>query len=71
MRVPGDLLLRYRQLERTHRQKLPRTSFIQFLCVGRLANALARRFAAADTVWCKRQWRRAGSSCDRVWWCLP
>ena len=32
MRVPGDLLLHYRQLERLHRKKLPGTSFIQFLC---------------------------------------
>ena len=32
MRVPGDLLLHYRQLERLHRQKLPNESFIQFLC---------------------------------------
>jgi hypothetical protein len=34
MRVPGDLLLWYRQLERIHRQRLPGTSFIQFLCVS-------------------------------------
>jgi hypothetical protein len=32
LRVPGDLLLHYRQLERLHRHKLPGTSFIQFLC---------------------------------------
>ena len=32
MRVPGDLLLHYRQLERLHREKLAGTSFIQFLC---------------------------------------
>ena len=32
LRVPGDLLLHYRQLERLHRQKLPGQSFIQFLC---------------------------------------
>ena len=32
IRVPGDLLLHYRQLERLHRQKLPGESFIQFLC---------------------------------------
>ena len=32
MRIPGDLLLHYRQLERLHREKLPNTSFIQFLC---------------------------------------
>jgi len=32
MRVPADLLLHYRQLERLHRQKLPGESFIQFLC---------------------------------------
>ncbi|MGB8329545.1 MAG: hypothetical protein WCE62_05410, partial [Polyangiales bacterium] len=34
MRVPGDLLLHYRQLERIHRQKSPGTSFIQFLCAS-------------------------------------
>jgi hypothetical protein len=32
IRIPGDVLLHYRQLERLHRQKLPSTSFIQFLC---------------------------------------
>jgi hypothetical protein len=32
IRVPGDILLHYRQLERLHRQKLPNESFIQFLC---------------------------------------
>jgi hypothetical protein len=32
IRVPGDLLLHYRQLERLHRKKLPNASFIQFLC---------------------------------------
>lgn len=32
MRVPGDLLLLYRQLERLHRRTLPGTSFIGFLC---------------------------------------
>jgi hypothetical protein len=32
MRVPGDLLLHYRQLERLHRQTLPDTSFVRFLC---------------------------------------
>ena len=32
IRVPGDVLLHYRQLERAHRQKLPNTSFIKFLC---------------------------------------
>jgi hypothetical protein len=32
IRVPGDLLLHYRQLERLHRKKLPNESFIQFLC---------------------------------------
>ena len=32
IRVPGDVLLHYRQLERLHRQKLPNESFIQFLC---------------------------------------
>jgi hypothetical protein len=34
MRVPGDLLLHYRQLERAHRQMLPGMSFIQFLCAS-------------------------------------
>jgi hypothetical protein len=34
MRVPGDLLLHYRQLERAHAHKLPGTSFIQFLCAS-------------------------------------
>ncbi|MGD8318211.1 MAG: HNH endonuclease signature motif containing protein [Myxococcales bacterium] len=34
LRVPGDLLLYYRQLERIHRQKRPGTSFIQFLCMS-------------------------------------
>jgi hypothetical protein len=34
MRVPGDLLLHYRQLERAHRLQLPGMSFIQFLCVS-------------------------------------
>jgi len=32
IRVPGDVLLHYRQLERLHREKLPNESFIQFLC---------------------------------------
>ena len=32
IRVPGDVLLHYRQLERLHRKKLPNESFIQFLC---------------------------------------
>ncbi len=32
IRVPGDILLHYRQLERLHRKKLPNESFIQFLC---------------------------------------
>jgi len=32
IRVPGDVLLHYRQLERLHRKKLPGESFIQFLC---------------------------------------
>ena len=32
IRVPGDILLHYRQLERLHRKKLPDESFIQFLC---------------------------------------
>jgi len=31
-RVPGDVLLLYRQLERLHRKKLPGTSFVEFLC---------------------------------------
>jgi hypothetical protein len=34
IRVPADLLLQYRQLERVHREKLPGTSFIQFLCAS-------------------------------------
>ncbi|UCF46072.1 MAG: HNH endonuclease [Myxococcales bacterium] len=34
MRIPGDLLLHYRQLERLHHQLLPATSFIQFLCAS-------------------------------------
>ena len=32
IRVPGDVLLHYRQLERLHRKKLPNSSFIKFLC---------------------------------------
>jgi hypothetical protein len=32
MRVPGDLLLHYRQLERLHRRILPGASFLGFLC---------------------------------------
>ena len=32
MRVPGDLLLHYRQLEGVLRQKLPGMGFLQFLC---------------------------------------
>ncbi len=32
IRVPGDLLLHYRQLERLHRKHFPDESFIQFLC---------------------------------------
>lgn len=32
IRIPADLLLHYRQLERVHRRKLPGSSFIQFLC---------------------------------------
>ena len=32
IRLPGDVLLHYRQLERLHRKKLPDESFIQFLC---------------------------------------
>jgi hypothetical protein len=32
IRVPGDVLLHYRELERLHHQKLPGESFIQFLC---------------------------------------
>ncbi|NNE19421.1 MAG: hypothetical protein HKN10_13175 [Myxococcales bacterium] len=34
IRIPGDLLLHYRQLERLHARKLPGTSFIQFLCTS-------------------------------------
>ena len=34
IRVPGDVLLHYRQLERLHRQNFPGESFIQFLCVN-------------------------------------
>ncbi|MGB5351783.1 MAG: HNH endonuclease [Polyangiales bacterium] len=34
MRVQGDSLLHYRQLERAHRLKLPGMSCIQFLCVS-------------------------------------
>ncbi len=32
IRVPGDLLLHFRQLERLHRKHFPDESFIQFLC---------------------------------------
>ena len=32
MRVPGELLLHYRQLERLHRRILPGASFLGFLC---------------------------------------
>jgi hypothetical protein len=32
IRVPGDVLLHYRQLERLHRKHFPDESFIQFLC---------------------------------------
>jgi hypothetical protein len=32
IRVPGDVLLHYRQLERLHRKKFPNDSLIQFLC---------------------------------------
>ena len=32
IRVPGDVLLHYRQLERLHRKNFPNESFIQFLC---------------------------------------
>ncbi|MBT8451497.1 MAG: HNH endonuclease [Deltaproteobacteria bacterium] len=32
IRLPGEVLLHYRQLERLHRKKLPNESFIQFLC---------------------------------------
>ncbi|NNE47200.1 MAG: HNH endonuclease [Rhodothermales bacterium] len=32
IRVPGDVLLHYRQLERLHRKKLPDESFVEFLC---------------------------------------
>lgn len=34
MRMPGDLLLFYRDLERAHRRTLPGASFIQFLCAS-------------------------------------
>jgi hypothetical protein len=34
LRIPGDVLLHYRQLERAHRKRLPGTSFIQFLCTS-------------------------------------
>jgi hypothetical protein len=34
IRVPGDVLLCYRQLERAHRQNLPGTSFVSFLCAS-------------------------------------
>ncbi len=34
IRVPGDVLLHYRQLEQVHSRKLPGTSFIQFLCAS-------------------------------------
>ncbi|MGB8328791.1 MAG: HNH endonuclease, partial [Polyangiales bacterium] len=32
IRVPGDVLLHYRQLERLHRKNFPNESFIKFLC---------------------------------------
>ena len=32
IRVPADVLLHYRQLERLHRKKLPNESFVEFLC---------------------------------------
>ena len=32
IRLPGDLLLHYRQLEGVHSRELPGTSFVQFLC---------------------------------------
>jgi len=32
IRLPGDVLLHFRQLERLHRQTFPGESFIQFLC---------------------------------------
>ena len=32
IRVPGDVLLHYRQLERLHRKNFPNESFIEFLC---------------------------------------
>jgi hypothetical protein len=32
IRLPGDVLLHYRQLERLHRQAFPDSSFIQYLC---------------------------------------
>jgi hypothetical protein len=34
LRVHGDLLVQYRELERIHRQTLPNTSFIQFICAS-------------------------------------
>jgi len=33
IRVPGDVLVHFRELERAHGRRLPGTSFIQFLCV--------------------------------------
>jgi hypothetical protein len=34
IRVPADVLLHYRQLERLHRKNLPNESFIELLCVS-------------------------------------
>ncbi|MGB7476113.1 MAG: HNH endonuclease, partial [Polyangiales bacterium] len=34
IRVPGDVLLHYRQFERLHRKNFPNESFIEFLCVN-------------------------------------
>ncbi len=34
IRVPGDVLLHYRQLERLHRKNFPGESFVEFLCVN-------------------------------------
>ena len=34
IRIPGDLLLHYRELERFHRRKHPNTSFVEFLCAS-------------------------------------
>ena len=34
IRVPGEVLLHYRQLERLHRKNFPNESFVEFLCVN-------------------------------------